>query len=568
MPQRAESRWAERDWYRISAAAPTGTAEVFIYDRIGEGFFTDGVTAKAMAAELAALDVSDITVRINSPGGSVFDGLAIYNALRDHPARVTTRIDGYAASIASVIALAGDTVRMADNALMMIHSPWSAVMGSAEDMRTEAAILDKVEDNMVAIYTERSSMDADEVRAALRAETWYTAEEARAAGFADTVDAASPAAAMYAADLPVFARSVPPQAAPATTEEKEADMAASQEAPTVDLAPIAERIDQLEARVMASERPREPVRPVGVVEAFARMVAEYGADRSRIGISAADMITSGNPGLTSTERTSTEIIEYFDAARYFASRVASIPFPESGIVHTLPRKTQRSQVGQAAEKAAPPSRAITTDTVQFTGVWYKGYLDISYELIRTSSPGAVAVAVDDMLEEAAVESELEFIAAVEGAATDLAPLDFTGYKAFVKSVRAAVRAIRAAAGKGTPKFAITSDNWDEILAFTDTTDRRLFATRGSMNADGSVSLVSEELDLAGITFFESPHSNVDVAFNDNALKRSELPPMSLSADNVPLIGRDVAVLGNIMAVPRIPEGVIALQTGARAAAKK
>jgi len=335
----------------------------------------------------------------------------------------------------------------------------------------------------------------------------------------------------------------------------------TREAPQVDLAPISERIDQLEARMMDRITPRPEAPALSPREVFTRMVMDYGTDPTKIN-QRADMVSSGNPGLTSTERTSREIIEYFDSERYFVSRVMAMPFPESGIVHTLPRKTQRSQVGQAAEKAAPPSRAITTDTVQFTGVWYKGYLDISYELIRTSSPGAVETAVTDMLQEAAVESELEFIAAVEAASTDLAPLDFTTYKAFVASVRAAVRAIRAAAGKGQPKFALTSDSWDELLQFVDTTDRRLLSTVGAQNADGSASLVAEELDLAGVRFFESPHSSIDVAFNDNALKRSELAPTQLSADNVALVGRDVAVLGNIMAIPRLPAGVIALQTGA------
>lgn len=557
-----ERVWAERDWFAIRADNGTGSAELLIYDRIGEGLFTEGVTAKDMVAQLAAITADEVTVRINSPGGSVFDGLAIYNALAAHPAKITTQVDGLAASIASIIALAGAERRMAGNALLMIHSPWSMVLGTAEEMRAEADILDKVGDAMVAIYTEHSDLTAEQVRAALAEETWYTAAEAEQAGFATAVGAPSAAAAHYLPDLGTFARTTPPAAPAAPEKEKEAIVADTQPsaAPTVDLTPLAERIDQLEARIVEHTRPTAPPQPVSVVDVFASLVREYGQDRSKVGRNAADMVTGGNPGLTSTERTSKEIIEYFDDTRYFVSRVAGIPFPESGIVHTLPRKTQRSQVGQAAEKAAPPSRAITTDTVQFTGVWYKGYLDISYELIRTSSPGAVAVAVDDMLGEAAVESELEFIAAVETAATALAPLDFTDYGAFVKSVRAAVRAIRAAAGKGTPKFALTSDNWDEILAFTDTTDRRLLSTRGSMNADGSVSLVSEELDLAGITFFESPHSNVDVAFNDNALKRSELPPLQLSADNVPLVGRDVAVLGNIMAVTRIPAGIIALTT--------
>ena len=205
--------------------------------------------------------------------------------------------------------------------------------------------------------------------------------------------------------------------------------------------------------------------------------------------------------------------------------------------------------------------------MQFTGAWYKGWLDISYELIRTSSPGAVAVAVDDMLGQAALHSEQTFITAVETAATASgAVIDFSTYGAFIKSVRGVVRTIRTVAGKGaTPKFALTPDSWDELLAFVDANDRRLLATTGPSNADGAASLTADMVSLAGLTFFESPYSSVDVGYNDNSLMASELPPLQLSADNPQLVGRDVAVLGNIMAVTRVPAGIVKFAPAAAAA---
>lgn len=329
-------------------------------------------------------------------------------------------------------------------------------------------------------------------------------------------------------------------------------------APVVDPA-VTERLDRMEARLLDAVSEPAPPAPIDVRAAFAELVTTYGADPSQRTLRFADMVSGTNTGLTDTARTTQEIIDYLDAERYFVGQVASMPFPTTGVVHTLPRKTQRSQVGQAAEKAPPPSRAVQTDTVSFTGDWYKGWLDISYELIRTSSPGAVAVAVDDMLAQAALDSEQRFVAAVEAAATASgAAIDFTSYGAFIKSVRGAVRTIRDAAGKGaSPKFALTSDSWDELLAFVDANDRRLLATTGPMNADGTAALVAEQVDIAGLRFFESPHSSVDVGFNDNSLRVSELPPMQLSADNPQLVGRDVAILGNIMAVPRVPAGIVA-----------
>ena len=119
-------------WYSIRARAATPrAAEVFIYGDIGESYWAETVTAADFVKEIAALDVDQITVRINSVGGSVPDGLAIYNAIRRHKAQVTTAIDGMALSIASLIAMAGDTVEMADNAMLMIHAPWTIAAGNS-----------------------------------------------------------------------------------------------------------------------------------------------------------------------------------------------------------------------------------------------------------------------------------------------------------------------------------------------------------------------------------------------------------------------------------------------------
>lgn len=340
------------------------------------------------------------------------------------------------------------------------------------------------------------------------------------------------------------------------TQEKESPVeTTTTEVPQVDLSGLATREDltALESRMAALQVTEQPP-PLDVREAFTRLVIEHG--RARHVRALADMVSAGNTGLTSTARTSKEVLDLFDATRYFVSRVASMEFPESGITHQLPRKTQRSTVGAAAEKAEAPSRAITTGLDTYTGEWYKGALDISYELIRTSSPGAVALAVEDMLEEASLHSEQVFVAAVEAAATATTAIDFTSYKTFISSVRAGVRSIRAATKNVTPQFALTSDSWDELLTFVDTTDRRQLATIGGSNADGSAALDSTVMTVGGITFFESPESTVDVGFNAVSLKKAELAPMTLAADNVALIGRDIGVLGNIMCIPRVPAGIL------------
>jgi ATP-dependent Clp endopeptidase proteolytic subunit ClpP len=188
-------------WYEIRNSADD-VAEVLIYDRIGESFFDDGVTAKGFVEALKGVTASQIHLRINSPGGSVFDGFAIYNALRRHPAQVTSYVDGMAASIASIIALAGDEVVMAENALFMIHDPSMLAMGTADDMRKAADLFDKVGGQLVDTYAERTGLDVDDIRDAMAAETWYTADEALDAGFIDQVGDRQDIAASF--DLGAF----------------------------------------------------------------------------------------------------------------------------------------------------------------------------------------------------------------------------------------------------------------------------------------------------------------------------------------------------------------------------
>ncbi|WP_318653293.1 ClpP-like prohead protease/major capsid protein fusion protein [Pseudomonas sp. PDM07] len=168
-------------WYSMRAMA-RGSVEILLYDEIGAW----GITAKQFAQDLAACgDVSQINLRIHSPGGDVFAGMAIYNTLKAHPARVDVYIDGLAASMASVIAMAGDKVYMPTNAMMMIHKPWGAQGGDAEAMRQYADLLDKVEGTLVQAYASKTGKSPEEIHALLKAETWMDGSEAVAAGFAD-----------------------------------------------------------------------------------------------------------------------------------------------------------------------------------------------------------------------------------------------------------------------------------------------------------------------------------------------------------------------------------------------
>jgi ATP-dependent Clp endopeptidase proteolytic subunit ClpP len=169
--------------------AKADVSEIWLYDEIGKDWFGEGVTAKDFIAELNAIKSPKIDLHINSPGGQVFEGAAIYNAIKRHGATVTAYVDGIAASIASVIALAGSKLIMAKNAMFMMHNPSGVTVGTAEDMRKTADILDKVRETMVDAYTEKSGKTSEEIIALLDDETWLDAEEAQAAGFVDEVGA-------------------------------------------------------------------------------------------------------------------------------------------------------------------------------------------------------------------------------------------------------------------------------------------------------------------------------------------------------------------------------------------
>lgn len=176
-------------WYRIRAEAESDTAEIVIYDAIGESMWEEGVTARSFVTELRAITSSHISLRINSPGGSVFDGLAIATAIREHPATITSHVDGLAASIASVIALAADRVIIARDALFMIHNPRAGAAGEATELRRVADVLDSIRAQMLERYTERWNGTPEALAAALDAETWLTGAEAVDAGFADEIAA-------------------------------------------------------------------------------------------------------------------------------------------------------------------------------------------------------------------------------------------------------------------------------------------------------------------------------------------------------------------------------------------
>lgn len=181
----AQLRQGRNDWYRIDNKAD-GQAHLYIYDEIGYW----GVTAQDLIKDMKDVGDKALTVHINSPGGEVYDGLAIYQALRSHGGDVTVIVDGVAASAASFIAMGGTKLVMAPKATMMIHDGLTMAIGNAAEMRKTAELLDKASDNIASIYADKSGQPTEFWRERMREETWYSADEAVEAGLADEVEGA------------------------------------------------------------------------------------------------------------------------------------------------------------------------------------------------------------------------------------------------------------------------------------------------------------------------------------------------------------------------------------------
>lgn len=173
--------------YRVVGRADRKEAEIYIYEDVGESFF-GGVSAVQFRDDLKALgDVSRIALRLNSPGGDVFEGLAIYRMLAEHRATITAHIDGIAASIASIIAMSAKEIVIAEAGFLMIHNASGGVHGGAEDMRSMADTLDAITGSLVGIYKARTKAGDDQLKTWMDGETWFTGAEAVEHGFADKI---------------------------------------------------------------------------------------------------------------------------------------------------------------------------------------------------------------------------------------------------------------------------------------------------------------------------------------------------------------------------------------------
>src|SRR5690606_2072539 len=190
-------RGKRKFWQFRAAADDPKVGELLLYGEISDfTWWGDEVTPRQFREDLEALgDIDELRVYINSPGGDVFAGQAILSTLKRHKARKVVYVDGLAASAASVVAMAGDVIRMPRNSMMMIHNVWTIAVGDANELRGVADALDRISETIVAAYEEKTGLERDAIKAMMDAETWMTAEEAVEKGFADEIEEAKQVAA-------------------------------------------------------------------------------------------------------------------------------------------------------------------------------------------------------------------------------------------------------------------------------------------------------------------------------------------------------------------------------------
>ena len=349
--------------------------------------------------------------------------------------------------------------------------------------------------------------------------------------------------------LPAYAAA----AVTATREEETPVAEGTVETREVDLAPITERLDQLEARM--AERRTERPRTLGVVEAFTRQLQDFTERREMRAL--ADVVSSGNAGIL-PPAWSSEVRGYTDAMRYMIPRAGSAAFPASGTGLTVPKILQDTTVGpRGTEKTEPPSQALTTGSDTFAIEWFAGAVDLAMELVEQSNPSALQLVVTNLLQQYAAATDLRATAAAEAAATASgAPLDTTDYGTLVGDLIDTGETIRAATGVFGNLVSLTTASWKAVAGMTDADGRRVLATRGSTNADGSAPLDASTVDVGGVLAFHNPRATVDVQFNATSYRVAEKSPEGLRQTNVGLLGIDVGVLGAIIPLPMYPAGIV------------
>jgi HK97 family phage prohead protease len=328
-------------------------------------------------------------------------------------------------------------------------------------------------------------------------------------------------------------------------------------APVVDLVPLLERMDnhEREVRNLISniQTPGAPPEPEKTLNAYFADAMRLVADKPAENRALADVIGTGTgnaEGLIYSQFVS-ELLGVLDSRRPMFSAAGTVGFPSSGYGLVFPRRTQSTAVAKrTGEKAEVATRELTVTQATYSMEWFAGGVDVSLELISQSDPSVVEVIVTDLQAQYAIATEDEFVTDTETAATATGDaLDVATWGAFVADVVSASAAIRTATGAPGDRLALTTASWQAILAL-------LNPSQPSISFGAGPDFTAESLNVGGVAVFHSPYSTVDVQFNTTALRKAEQPPMTVTATNVALMGRDIGILGATIFLPLYPAGIL------------
>ena len=512
----------EKQWYEIRSVT-ADVAEIFIYERIGMDFWSgEGVTAKGFLKELGAIKSSQINLHINSPGGSVFDATAIYNGLKNHAAKVTTYIDGIAASAASIVALAGDKVVIASNALYMIHNPMTYADGNANELRKVADVLDKVRDTMTNVYMEKTTLSEDELIAALDAETWYDADEAIAAGFAnEKTQALDAAASIDFSSLAAMGYKRIPDAivAPgkAKGETQVSETTATSET-TVDAVVEATQKVTAQSTGIAGHftKPRSPI--VNAATYLEHAVKGFmGNEDSALYIRAADDTYTTNPAFDQATYWQTVVDPSTKFGRPAVDAVGgAMQTRFKGQTIRIPKVTTVGTVTVEAEEGATSETGIVSSFVDASVKKYAGMQTFTQELFDLSSDSPIwydmmlknmQAAYSKATNEAVITELLNGTAGANQAATLAGMIAFHGTES---------AAAYLATGDFATSYLAGSSQWVLAMNGLDSTGRPIFNSIAPSNTAGDIKPTSARGRFLDLDFYVD-RGMVATTIDDSAL---------------------------------------------------
>jgi len=319
------------------------------------------------------------------------------------------------------------------------------------------------------------------------------------------------------------------------------------------MAAVTDRIQQVDARVPAQTQPVLSVR-----EGFGMLLADLAETGQYRAL--ADVVSSANTGLL-PPTWADDVVNYLDTRRPVMNAAGSMAYPATGTTFTQPKVTQDTTVAaRGTEATEPPTQALTTSTTTYSTSFLAGSVGIGVETLETSSPSAMQLVTENLLDQYAIASESAFVTAAEAAGTHLGnALTTTDWGTIVADIVAASLDVYTATNAPGDLLALTTASWEALLTATDGDNRRVLAPNGPTNADGAALITSQSVNVAGVQAFHSPQSSVDMLFNTRSLRVMEKPPMQLRQVNVGNLTEQVGVIGGIIPLPLVPTGIITFE---------